>query len=452
MNLTFFESLSPEQKTYANKIAERARQMGLPPELAVAVAYQESRLNPAVGVGGAGEIGIMQIKPATAREMGYTLDDIKDPVKNIDAGLTYLKKSYELSQGDPRLAAAGYNAGVNHPFFTPRGDKLPDPTVKYLGDLKGYGAFQAVPPATAEAASEEIPRETRIATEDIGQRSAEQIGSIAGGAAGSALTGARVLAPVVKPAVRGAAALASKVMSPAARQAAELIGGQRSIGPVAQPPVPGGQMAAGLADEAAQISRILQGTTDPTSGTTGRARMGGFNLETAQQAARGKQAAETVGALQRAGLVSQSAKDILAAAPGMTASPEGIAYPRSAPSGPIAPPPTPSRGALEAVSDLFKSMMGSGSLARGAIRYAAPPLAGMQIGSDIATFGTELGREEPDYTKAGLAALGALGAGASMFPLTAPIGIPIAIGAPLIQSYRERTKGALPTTTETVAP
>lgn len=449
MNLTFFESLSPEQKTYANKIAERARQMGLPPDLAVAVAFKESSLNPNVEIGSAGEIGIMQIKPGTAKEFGFSIQDLKNPDKNIDAGLSYLKKSLDMSGGDRRLAVVGYNAGVNHPFFSNEKAELPAQTVKYLTDLKGYGAFEA--PA-AEAASEEIPRETRITTEDIEQGAAEQLGSIAGGAAGSALTGARVLAPMVKPAVRGAAALASKVMSPAARQATELIGGQRSIGPVAQPPVLGGQMAAGLADEAAQISRILQGTTDPTSGTTGRARMGGFNLETAQQAARGKQAAETVGALQRAGLVSQSAKDILAAAPGMTASPEGIAYPRSAPSGPIAPPPTPSRGALEAVSDLFKSMMGSGSLARGAIRYAAPPLAGMQIGSDIATFGTELGREEPDYTKAGLAALGALGAGASMFPLTAPIGIPLAIGAPLIQSYRERTKGALPTTTETVAP
>lgn len=403
MNLSFYESLSPVQKSYADRIATRAREMGLPPELAVSVAYQESRLNPAVGTGGAGEIGIMQIKPATAREMGFTLDDIKDPAKNIDAGLAYLKKSFELSQGDPRLAAAGYNAGVNHPFFTPKGDKLPDSTVNYLGDLKGYGAFQAAP-VVAEAKPGEPT------SDEISEKKARTLGEIGGAALGAGVSARRGITDLARTGGRKAAeSLAEQVASR-----------------IPQPPP---------IDDAMQ-TRILQGTTDPTSGASGRARMGGFNIETAQQAARAKEAAENIGALQRAGVVSQGAPNVLAQAPGMTASPSGVLFPRSAV--PSAPPPTPSRGALEEVSNLFKSMMGPetklGSLGRAAMRYGAPPLALYQTGSELGALSSQVGRENIDYGKAIPTAIGALGAFGSMFPATAPIAIPMAIAGPAMSS------------------
>jgi hypothetical protein len=97
-------------------------------------------------------------------------------------------------------------------------------------------------------------------------------------------------------------------------------------------------------------------------------------------------------------------------------------------------------------------MIGPKSMAGTAIRYVAPPLAGMQMGKEVGSMIGEAGREEPDYTKMALSGLSALGAGMSLFPATAPVGIPLAIGAPLVQSYREKMQGALPTTTETVAP
>ena len=433
MNLSFYESLSQNQKIYANKIAERAKAMGIPPELAVSIAYQESKLNPSVQPGSFGEIGIMQIKPGTAKEMGFSVDDIKDPDKNIDAGLAYLKKSYDLSQGNSRLAAAGYNAGVNHPFFTPQGDKLPDITVKYLTDLKSYGAF-AAPPVEAPA-----PKTETRAPQDVAESQSRAIGSIVGGTIGGGIAAKRAAMDLAK-------GIGTKVAEPVA----EAI--QKRMAPSA-PPV-GGGMAAGLADEATQLNRILQGTTDVDTGTTGRARMGGFNIETAQQAARAKQAAQNVGALRQAGLVAQEAPDVLAKAPGMTASPSGVLYPR-APAGPSAPPPTPSRGALEEVKQIFTRMMGPGTAGRAAVsaglRYVAPPLAGMQAGSELASMMKESESQEPDYTKMGLSGLGALGAVMSMFPATAPVGIPLAVSAPMIQAGRER-RGPLGQMGETPAP
>ena len=67
MNLSFYENLNESQKSYAQRIAAKAKQMGVSPELAVSVAFKESGLNPKVQAGGAGEIGIMQIKPDTAK-------------------------------------------------------------------------------------------------------------------------------------------------------------------------------------------------------------------------------------------------------------------------------------------------------------------------------------------------------------------------------------------------
>lgn len=450
MNLSFYNSLTENQKNYADRVAKAAQRIGVPEDLAVAIAFRESSLNPAVKTGTAGEIGIMQIKPSTAKELGYELEDLRDPNKNIDAGLAYLKKNLEMSGGDKRLAAAGYNAGPYHEFFTKETGKLPESTVKYLNDLKGYGAFETpiVELRQAETSTnfrDELSPEGRKILEDVEQEQAETLSGMIGGGAGLALSGARAVVPLAQT----SAALANRVAGPVVRQVAQAAMG-RPTAP-AQPPI-GGTMAPALADDAAQISRILQGTTDVDTGTTGRARMGGFNFETAQQSARAKQAGETLGALQRAGLVSESPQSLMAKAPGMTSTPSGILTPRSAPSATIPTATPPSKGALEAVSDMFKKMMGPGTIPRAAIRYVAPPLAGLQIGQDIGTIITEKERAAPDYTKMGLSGLSALGGALSLFPATAPIGIPLAIGAPLAQAYREKTEGALPVTTDVVAP
>jgi hypothetical protein len=464
MNLSFYESLSADQKNLANQIAERAKALGIPPEFAVAIAYQESRLNPKVGPGSVGEIGLMQVRPETGKELGFSAQDLRDPNKNIDAGLAYLKKSLELSGGDTRLAAAGYNAGVNHPFFSNDKAKLPDTTVKYLESLKGFGAFTGPQVGVEEGGEEEIPKETRRTTEDIEQGRAETAGAMLGGGAGTALTAARVAAPVVAPVARGAAALASKVMSPAARQAAELVAGQRPIGPTAPTAMPtpsAGMPAAG--------APTPPRATGPGSAVVNYAKA--FGLPDIEAGRATSMSAEPGGAWDLLNRRQQALSNISQRFPseryienprfGGLMTPDQGPGPRasfvSQPGGlqplpPRAPVPTAPVGALEQVKGIFMNMLGPNTVGRAAIRYAAPPLAGMQIGKEVGTLLTEGGREEPDYTKMALSGLSALGAGMSLFPVTAPIGIPLAIGAPLTQAYREKMQGALPTTTEVVAP
>lgn len=62
----------------------------LDPRVAVAVAIQESSLNPNV-VGGAGEIGLYQIMPNIVKKKGFTLKQMRDPMLNIYVGLEMLE-------------------------------------------------------------------------------------------------------------------------------------------------------------------------------------------------------------------------------------------------------------------------------------------------------------------------------------------------------------------------
>jgi soluble lytic murein transglycosylase-like protein len=60
--INWIDKLNDEQVIYAEKIIRKAQEMGVPPQLAVALAYHESGLDPHK-IGGAKEIGLMQVLP-----------------------------------------------------------------------------------------------------------------------------------------------------------------------------------------------------------------------------------------------------------------------------------------------------------------------------------------------------------------------------------------------------
>lgn len=171
------KKLNEEQAQVALEIARKAKEMGIDPKLAVALAFRESGLNPNTKDGTSGEIGLMQVMPKTAELMGFSADDLKDQSKNITIGLTYLKQGLDKF-GDPVLAAAGYNAGHNHPYFTdPDKNALPESTKGYLKDIGGLGGFtpseskpEAVPEPVPTPASESdfMANKTRIAAGAMG--------------------------------------------------------------------------------------------------------------------------------------------------------------------------------------------------------------------------------------------------------------------------------------------
>ena len=84
-----------------------AQQQGVDPRLAVALAEQESGLDPAAR-SPKGATGIMQLMPGTAKQLKVNIDD---PADNIRGGVTYLKQQLEAFGGDQARALAAYNAG-----------------------------------------------------------------------------------------------------------------------------------------------------------------------------------------------------------------------------------------------------------------------------------------------------------------------------------------------------
>jgi soluble lytic murein transglycosylase-like protein len=110
--------------SYEDQIAATATRYGVDAALALAVAQQESSLNPAA-ISPAGAIGLFQLMPGTARDLGV---DPADPDQNIDGGIRYLKQMLDRFGGDVSRALWGYNAGPGNAAA----GVMPAETEKYI--------------------------------------------------------------------------------------------------------------------------------------------------------------------------------------------------------------------------------------------------------------------------------------------------------------------------------
>jgi Transglycosylase SLT domain len=97
------------------------------PDLAEAVAFVESSLGQRQE-SGAGALGIMQLMPGTASDLGVA--DRCDPAENIRGGVRYLKSLFDEFQ-DPLLMLAAYNAGSGR-VYEKSGIPEFDETAKYV--------------------------------------------------------------------------------------------------------------------------------------------------------------------------------------------------------------------------------------------------------------------------------------------------------------------------------
>ena len=99
--------LPPLRQPFDEAVSNAAARDGLDPKLLHALVLVESAYLPA-SVSPAGALGLTQLMPATARELGVA--DPLDPAANLQGGADYLARQL-IRFRDLRLALAAYNAG-----------------------------------------------------------------------------------------------------------------------------------------------------------------------------------------------------------------------------------------------------------------------------------------------------------------------------------------------------
>jgi soluble lytic murein transglycosylase-like protein len=132
-------------------IAKHAAANGVPVSLVHRVILRESRYNPrAIGRGGA--LGLMQIKAATARGVGYGggANGLLDADTNLTYGVRYLAGAYRVAGGNPNRAVSLYASGY---YYHAKRQGL---TVQSLGDQPAPAIADSAAAAPTAARAEMI--------------------------------------------------------------------------------------------------------------------------------------------------------------------------------------------------------------------------------------------------------------------------------------------------------
>ena len=198
---------NPESSEVIDSILRNAKKLGYTPEqtkLAIALATAESNLSQKAK-SSQGAIGVMQLMPDTAKELGV---DPNDQDENIYGGLKYLKQLLDKYDGNWELAAAAYNAGSGS---VDRYGGIP-PFSETLNYVSRIGNFLESSPAYG---SESNKNKTILGVKDYemqtrGDNITEQIGQLKDGWSevlpqiGGALKNKFGVTPIISSAARSA--------------------------------------------------------------------------------------------------------------------------------------------------------------------------------------------------------------------------------------------------------
>jgi soluble lytic murein transglycosylase-like protein len=124
-------------------VAAHAAANGVPATLVHRVIVRESRYNPRI-IGKGGAMGLMQIKAATARGVGYggSAAGLLDPETNLTYAVRYLAGAYRLAGGNHDRAVSYYANGY---YYAAKGKGQ---TVEALA-APGSQSFALFPAAAA---------------------------------------------------------------------------------------------------------------------------------------------------------------------------------------------------------------------------------------------------------------------------------------------------------------
>ena len=490
LKLNFPKKLDQEQLKQAEKVARRAIAIGVDPALAVATAYQESRLRPDTPDSEKGAIGLMQVLIPTGKAYGYSEADLRDPEKNLDAGLKNLKEALAYTNNNPKLAAVYYHSGPDAIADLAADKPMGPKTKQYVQDLKSFGTFElfnpntqapadgapSAPAPTAQPEPTTTPPPsgadgTKILTEaqDFIRPDSEadlkrKEYGLYGLGAGSAIA----VAPKAAEIASGSLGRTMRAFDMARNPQKAITGGLPTGGAPTPPPappsapmgaptggLPQGQPVMGVAD----AGRMAQGQTGVIPYNTSKA-LGLTDIEAGQALSNTKQQggawdlankrAEAMNRIQGMGgnnfVENPRFGGIMTQAPSVGGGPResfAMQTPEAGKPAQLAPipkaptistvPPPPS--GLDEAKKIFTNMMRQGAKY---LPVVGAPFAGLSIGRDLADIETQYDRApiNRDYTDIGLSGASALAAGASMYPPAFPVAAPLSIAIPAFRNIR----------------
>lgn len=147
----------------ADVVSSTEQKYGIPSGLLNAVISKESSGN-SNAVSPKGALGLGQVMPTTAKEMGYDVDQLKrDPNMQVDAAGQYLGQMLRRSGGDVTKALASYNWGPGNVDKYQSGQKknMPSETQNYINDPRfSQWTNQQQPQAGSDAELDQLSQQT----------------------------------------------------------------------------------------------------------------------------------------------------------------------------------------------------------------------------------------------------------------------------------------------------
>jgi len=156
------ERFNPDNP-YVATATQMAERYGLPRNVFLSLVQQESGFRPDA-VSRAGALGLGQLMPGTARDLGV---DPTNPVQNLEGSARYLRQQLDRFGGDMPLALAAYNAGPRR--VVEAGNTIPNnaetqayvPSVMRRAGVPGYaegGPVDSMPVHEINVVATRLPR------------------------------------------------------------------------------------------------------------------------------------------------------------------------------------------------------------------------------------------------------------------------------------------------------
>ena len=199
-------------ESYQSIVEEVARERGVPPHILGAVLRHESGFNPEAR-GQAGEIGLGQILPSTARRPGFGLnpateEELRDPRRNIDFSASYIAaRNPNVDWSNPvaaaRALATNYNAGGDPDYAAKVIRYFPGVTEEQIAEVRARAPQGAAAPADELSQLAAPPRQQRGLVKmerpppDFLQRNQQYFVPILAGLAGMASSPSRYLGSAI---------------------------------------------------------------------------------------------------------------------------------------------------------------------------------------------------------------------------------------------------------------